>query len=107
MTRLPGPSRAAALRMLVVMSRDRLGMMTAAAARYGDASRLPVGHKALYFFNHPEYVKHVLADNAANYHKGIGLVHARRALGDGLLTSEGDLWKSQRRTIQPTFQPKR
>ncbi|MER7166835.1 cytochrome P450 [Micromonospora sp. NPDC000207] len=103
----PGPSRAAAVRMLVVMNRDRLGMMTSAADRYGDAARLPVGPKELYFFNHPQHAKHVLADNAANYHKGIGLVHARRALGDGLLTSEGELWRKQRKVIQPAFQSRR
>jgi cytochrome P450 len=93
--------------MLMVMSRDRLAMMTRAAAAYGDASRLPVGHKTLYFFNHPSHAKYVLADNAANYRKGIGLVHARRALGDGLLTSEGTLWREQRNVIQPAFQSRR
>ena len=103
----PGPSRAAAVPMLITMGRDRLGMMTTAAARYGDAARLPVGPKELYFFNHPEHARHVLADNAANYHKGIGLTHARRALGDGLLTSEGDVWRKQRRVIQPAFQSRR
>ncbi|MBY8870758.1 cytochrome P450 [Micromonospora sp. PLK6-60] len=103
----PGPSRAAAVSMLMLMNRDRLAMMTGAARRYGDASRLPVGHKTLYFFNHPGHAKHVLADNAANYRKGIGLVHARRALGDGLLTSEGELWREQRKIIQPAFQSRR
>src|SRR6266542_4217176 len=101
---LPGPPRTAALRMLMVMGRDRLGMMTSAAARYGDAALLPVGPKELYFFNHPEHAKYVLADHSANYHKGIGLVHARRALGDGLLTSEGELWRKQRKVIQAVFQ---
>jgi enediyne biosynthesis protein E7 len=103
----PGPPRTAALRMLMVMGRDRLGMMTSAADRYGDAVWLPVGPKELYYFNHPEHAKHVLADNASNYHKGIGLVHARRALGDGLLTSEGELWRKQRKVIQPAFQSRR
>ncbi|HEX6873803.1 MAG TPA: cytochrome P450 [Micromonosporaceae bacterium] len=103
----PGPSRSSALRMLMVMGRDRLGMMRSAAQQYGDAVLLPVGPKQLYFFNHPDHAKHVLADNAANYHKGIGLVHARRALGDGLLTSEGELWRKQRKVIQPAFQSKR
>jgi cytochrome P450 len=104
---LPGPSRASALRLLAQMNRDRLAMMTGAAQRYGDAARLPVGHKSLYFFNHPDHAKHVLASNAGNYEKGIGLVHARRALGDGLLTSEGELWKEQRKVIQPAFQSRR
>src|SRR5262245_24515795 len=103
----PGPSRAASLRTLLDLNRDRLGMMTSAARRFGDAVRLPVGPMTMYFCNHPDYAKHVLADNSANYHKGIGLVHARRALGDGLLTSEGELWRKQRRVIQPAFGAKR
>ncbi|MFH9862962.1 cytochrome P450 [Streptomyces sp. NPDC017202] len=81
--------------------------MVTAAAGYGDAVRLSLGPKTLYFFNHPDHAKHVLADNAANYHKGIGLTQARRALGDGLLTSEGDLWRRQRKVIQPAFQHRR
>ncbi|WP_433386170.1 cytochrome P450 [Micromonospora sp. KLBMP9576] len=103
----PGPPRRAALRMLAVMARDRLGMIGDAVDRYGDAVRLPVGHKSLHVFNRPEYAKHVLADNSGNYRKGIGLVHARRALGDGLLTSDGELWRTQRRVIQPAFHPRR
>ena len=103
----PSSPRITAMGMLVKMTRDRIGMMTDAARDYGDASRLAVGHKTLYFFNHPDYAKHVLADNAGNYHKGIGLVHARRALGDGLLTSEGELWRKQRKVIQPAFQSRR
>lgn len=103
----PGPSRAATPQLLAKMARDRLSVMRSAAAEYGDAVRLPLGPKTLFYFNHPDHAKRVLTDNAANYHKGIGLVHARRALGDGLLTSEGELWRSQRRTIQPVFQAKR
>ena len=49
----------------------------------------------------------MLADNAGNYHKGIGLVQAKRAIGDGLLTSDGPLWRKQRKMIQPVFQAKR
>lgn len=103
----PGPPATAGLRLLLALGRDRLGMMTSAATEYGDVARLPVGPKRLYFFNHPDHAKHVLADNNANYQKGIGLVHARRALGDGLLTSDGELWRKQRRVIQPAFQNRR
>lgn len=85
---------------------DRLALLSS-AAEYGDAVRIAMGPKTLYVFNHPDYAKHVLADNAANYHKGLGLVHARRALGDGLLTSEGELWREQRATVRPVFQHKR
>jgi enediyne biosynthesis protein E7 len=106
-TLYPGPPRTATFGLLNKLLRDRLGLMSSAAQTYGDAVRMAIGPKTLYFFNHPDYAKHVLADNAANYHKGIGLAQAKRALGDGLLTSEGELWRKQRRTIQPAFQAKR
>ncbi|NED84926.1 cytochrome P450, partial [Streptomyces sp. SID11233] len=105
--RPPGPSRAGTPALLARMASDRLAVMTGAAATYGDAVRLPLGPKTLYFFNHPDHIRRVLTDNSANYHKGIGLVHARRALGNGLLTSEGPLWRAQRKVIQPAFQPRR
>ncbi|MEU5047727.1 cytochrome P450 [Streptomyces griseorubiginosus] len=105
--RMPGPPRTSVLPVLARMLRSRLDVMTWAAAEYGDAVRLPLGPKTLHFFNHPDHAKLVLADHAENYTKGLGMIHARRALGDGLLTSEGDVWRKQRKTIQPVFQPKR
>jgi cytochrome P450 len=103
----PGPPRSDTFRLLRQLVGDRLTLMSTAARTYGDAVRIGIGPKTLYFFNHPDTAKHVLADNAANYEKGIGYVEARRALGDGLLTSGGELWRKQRRTIQPVFQNKR
>lgn len=103
----PGPPRRATFGLLRKLKADRLALMAEARAEYGDAVRVVIGPKKLYIFNHPDHAKHVLADNAANYHKGIGYVESKRALGDGLLTSEGELWRKQRRTIQPVFQHKR
>ncbi|WP_248965403.1 cytochrome P450 [Sphaerisporangium perillae] len=102
----PGPPLWAGPGLFKKLATDRLALMNLAAT-YGDAARLRIGPKTLYFFNHPDHAKHVLADNNGNYHKGVGLVQARRAIGDGLLTSEGDLWRKQRRMIQPVFQNKR
>jgi cytochrome P450 len=105
--RPPGPRRVAAFGLMPRMIRDRLAVMAAMTAKYGDAARVPLGPKTLYLFNHPDHARHVLADNAANYHKGIGLVQARKVLGDGLLTSEGETWRAQRKVMQPVFQPRR
>src|SRR5262249_46344746 len=102
-TPIPRPPPHAMLGVMVDVWRDRLGLMTVVTEDFGDAVRFKLGPKSLYFFNHPDHAKHVLADNAANYHKGIGLVHAKKVLGDGLLTSEGELWKRQRKTINPAF----
>ncbi|WP_103502619.1 MULTISPECIES: cytochrome P450 [unclassified Streptomyces] len=102
----PGPPLRALPRLLLMLATDRLGMMTEAASS-GDAVRVALGPRAMYVFNHPDYAKHVLADNGANYHKGIGLVQSRRALGDGLLTSDGESWREQRETLRPAFRPGR
>ncbi|MEU9835305.1 cytochrome P450 [Streptosporangium sp. NPDC048047] len=103
----PGPPLRATPGLFAKLVTDRIGLFAEATARYGDAVRLSIGPKSIYLFNHPDHAKHVLADNSGNYHKGIGLTEARRVIGDGLLTSEGELWRTQRRTIQPMFQNKR
>lgn len=103
----PGPPIRALPSLMRKLWFDRLSLMADAAEEFGDAVRFRMGPKTLYFFNHPDYAKHVLADNAGNYHKGMGLTEARRVLGDGLLTSEGDLWRRQRRTIQPALRRER
>ncbi|OKK14304.1 cytochrome [Streptomyces sp. CB00455] len=102
----PGPPFWQLPGLLRKLAVDRLAMMRDAAG-LSDAVRVSMGPKKMYIFNRPDYAKHVLADNAANYHKGIGLVESRKVLGDGLLTSEGDLWKAQRRNVQPAFKPGR
>ncbi|MFJ9813397.1 cytochrome P450 [Streptomyces sp. NPDC101158] len=102
----PGPPVWALPGLLRKLAVDRLGMMQD-AAELSDAVRVSMGPKKLFIFNRPDYAKHVLADNAANYHKGIGLVESRKVLGDGLLTSEGELWRAQRRNVQPAFKPGR
>ncbi len=103
---LPGPPLRATPKLLTMLVADRLGMMSL-AARFGDVVRLRVGPKTLYVLNDPASIKHVLVDNAANYRKGIGQVQARRALGDGLLTSDGERWAAQRKVMQPAFQARR
>src|SRR5215469_6163103 len=104
---MPGPPRTATMPLLIRMVRNRLEVMEYAVNNFGDAVRLPLGHKTLHVFNRPEHAGHVLVDNAANYRKGIGQIHARRVMGDGLLTSDGELWRKQRKTIQPLFQARR
>jgi enediyne biosynthesis protein E7 len=104
----PGPPARAVPGLLGKLWCDRLALLADAADEYGDVVRFAMGPKTIYFFNHPDHAKHVLADNAANYHKGMGLIEARRRLlGDGLLTSEGSLWRAQRRALTPAFRRER
>jgi cytochrome P450 len=104
----PGPPLHAVPGLLRKLWADRLSLLSDAADEFGDVVRFSMGPKTIYFFNHPDHAKHVLTDNAGNYHKGMGLAEARRRiLGDGLLTSEGELWRQQRRIISPAFRRER
>ncbi len=88
---------------LVEVARNPLAMMMAMAAEHGDIAHFRVGPQHLYLFNHPDLIRDVLVTNQKNFHKSRGLERAKRLLGDGLLTSEGDFHLRQRRLAQPAF----
>ncbi len=58
----------------------------------------------LVLVNEPEFIEHILLTNHHNYVKGqLSRQSLRPALGNGLLTSEGDFWRRQRRIAAPAF----
>jgi len=57
----------------------------------------------VYLLNHPDLVREVLVTRQSNFIKSRALQRARVLLGEGLLTSEGDFHKRQRRLVQPAF----
>ncbi|HEX7330564.1 MAG TPA: cytochrome P450, partial [Pyrinomonadaceae bacterium] len=104
---VPGPRGRRLLGSLLEVRRDRLSFVTHATQEYGDLICFRMGPKNLYLLNHPDYARHVLCDNEANYRKGLGLIEAKPLLGEGLLTSDGEMWASQRRLLQAAFHNKR
>jgi len=51
----------------------------------------------------PDDIKRVLVTNHRNYTKGVGIDRVRMLLGNGIMTSEGEFWRRQRRMMQPAF----
>ena len=84
---------------------DSLERMSELAARLGDIYRVyaPGRRSYTYVINHPDDVKRVLVINHRNYTKGIGLDRVKILLGNGIMTSEGELWMRQRYMMQPLF----
>ena len=105
--RVPGPRRRVPTLNALRLGRDPLRFLTGLAAEYGDIARVPLGPETVYLFNHPDLVRDVLVTHHRNFHKGRGLERAKRLLGTGLLTSEGDLHLRQRRLAQPAFHRQR
>lgn len=83
---------------------DRLGFIQRALAKYGDAAAARILRRWVVLLNHPDFTRQVLVEQADKFHKGPLLKqNAKIVLGNGLLLSEGDFHRSQRRLIQPTF----
>jgi len=74
-------------------------------ARYGNVYRVFAPSRGVYDYviNHPDDIKQVLLSNHRNYTKGQGMDRVKILLGNGIMTSEGDFWRRQRRMMQPDF----
>jgi len=104
---LPGPQGWPVIGTVIpFLTRDLLRPFARLIAQYGPLFqvRLPFGHR-LVMIAHPVAAEHVLRSHRDNYVKGSVYDGARLLLGQGLVTSEGDLWQRQRRLANPAFRP--
>lgn len=103
----PGPRSLLPGRFLRELQYRPLPFLTRLAREYGDAAHFRIGGTHLYFFAHPELVREVLIARNPSFIKGLALQRTKVVLGEGLLTSEGELHKRQRRLAQPAFHRQR
>ncbi|HST50505.1 MAG TPA: cytochrome P450 [Pyrinomonadaceae bacterium] len=103
----PGPKSYWPGGQVFYFRRDPLKFFTRLAREYGDAVQFRAGPQRVFLLNHPDYVRDVLVANHARYLKGRALQRAKRILGEGLLTSEGEFHRRQRRLAQPAFHRRR
>ncbi len=103
----PGPKPILPGTNLLAFRRDPIGFLTKLAREYGDIVHFRLGPQDIFLLNHPDYVKDVLVTNSHKFKKGRGLERAKRLLGEGLLTSEGEFHMRQRRLAQPAFHHQR
>ena len=95
------------LGVLPALARAPLEVFERARA-LGDVVRLAVpGRRPLFLVADPSHVRHVLQENQANYGRTPFHDRLKSILGAGLVTSEGALWRRQRRLLQPAFRAER
>jgi cytochrome P450 len=84
---------------------NKLETMQSLWHQYGDCYRVRAQSRAAdtCVINHPDWVKRVLVSNHRNYTKGVGIERVRVLLGNGLMASEGERWRKQRRMLQSGF----
>ncbi len=89
------------------LRRDPLGAMTEWARRHGDVVGLRLAIAEGFLVSHPDDIEHVLVTANRSFVKPWLLRQAGEMLGDGLLTSDGELWLLQRRLMSPAFHRER
>jgi cytochrome P450 len=90
-------------------NRDQLGFIERTREEFGDIVWMRFLYVPALFLYHPDEVEYVLVTNARNFIKSMSLRSNffQRLVGNGLLTSQGEEWKRQRRLSQPAFHRER
>jgi cytochrome P450 len=105
--RPPGPPGRGLGGNLREFTEDRLGTLARWARGYGDLVSARFGPRRILFVNHPDIVEDVLVHQNRKFIKHYRLRQAKQTLGEGLLTSEGEFWRAQRKLMQPAFHRER
>jgi cytochrome P450 len=82
---------------------DLLDFLLDTARDYGPLASFRVGPRRLFLASEPDLIEQVLVTDSKYYIKHFGARAFRPVLGNGLVTSEGELWRQQRKLIQPAF----
>lgn len=87
--------------------RDPLDFLERAHREYGDVVGSRTAREPIVHLFHPDHIQHILVNNAGNYTKDTrGYRAIKLGAGLGLVTSQGELWKRQRRIVNPAFHRK-
>src|SRR5580658_8738332 len=75
-------------------------------AALGDLYRvaIPGQERDTWVLSDPEAIKRVLVSNHRSYTIGVGLDRVKVLVGNGIIVSEGEVWRRQHRMMQPMFQ---
>jgi len=91
----------------VALARDPLGTVQALHAAHGDVVRMRAFGRTFVLVAHPDAAREVLVTQQKRFARGYAHRGLKLFLGEGLLTSEGELHRRHRRMAQPAFHRER
>src|SRR5258708_5360626 len=103
----PSPKGKPILGHLTDFRRKPLEFLLRTTQECGDFVYLKFGTRDIFLINNPDTIRDVVVTNSRNFTKSRGLEMAKKFLGEGLLTSEGEFHRRQRRLAQPAFHARR
>lgn len=103
----PGPRDPTGLWIALRLSGDTLGVLRELVDTYGDIVHFKLLRSDYYLLNHPDDIEEAIARQAGIMLRDEYIGVLERTLGKGLLTSDGDLWRRQRKLMSQAFTPKR
>jgi cytochrome P450 len=104
----PGPKGVPFLGNTGQYARDPFRFMTAVGEAYGGVARFELAGEPTFMLTNPDDVETVLVGQADDFVKPqFGVDAVDELLGKGLLLSEGEFWRKQRRLAGQAFDPRR
>ncbi len=99
----PGPRGLPFFGTSFMASRDPTQTLTRWAQKYGDIVFYRFLKFGIYVLFHPQHVEQILTGKTSEFRKGMTSRANPELFGNGLLTSDGDFWRRQRRLSNPAF----
>src|SRR5689334_13567580 len=100
-----------AMPFIMSMGRDIMRTMDGMFNQYVDTFSFEIMGGRQFVLSHPDHIQEVLLTQANKFHKDADYKNEEsglaRFMGNGLVTSDGEFWKRQRKLASPAMHAKR
>ncbi len=100
---IPNGTSVNPIKHIQLMMKDARAFMNQKHQKLGQVWEDKILGQRMIYVNDPAFIKHIFAKNRNNYKRTKNIEILKMGLGNGLVTSDGELWQNQRKLMQPAF----